>query len=148
MIRVSSVEYLVYCHATEDCSKVLEAVKKLLPPDMRDTVVFKQQKLRGYYGNPITVISLKIIENAEKIFDYLISRINDIDKAIISSTIDLRYDSRLRKLYLRFDKQEAYRGNVVLQDSDDVIKIIISFSNHYSKLNSVKEYLRNKGFIR
>lgn len=148
-IDINDIEYVVFCHATENCFKVIDAVKKTVPPDIRDKLEFKQQKLRGYYRNPIAIFSAKIVNrfDLERILDYIASRLRDIDKAILSSTLDLRYDEKTNKLYLRIDKQEAYRGNIVIQDSDDIIKIIISFKNHPS-LEKIREYLRDRNLIR
>lgn len=147
MVKISDVEYIVYCHATENCSKVIDAVKKTLPLGIRERVEFVERQLRGYYGNPIKIYSVKIIDKLDELINYLSSKLRDIDKAILSTTLDLRYDSKSSKLYLRIDKQEAYRGNIAIQDSDDIIKIIISFRNR-AELDSIREYLRYKGLIR
>ncbi len=147
MFKVHEIEFITYCHATEDCSRVLNALKNLLPPSIRDKTSFTHQTLHGYYGNPITIYSTKIREYAEQLIEYLADQFNESEKAILSATLELRYDRRSNKLYLRVSKQEAYNKKIVLYDSDDVIKIVISFKNGRG-LNKVREYLKSMRLIK
>lgn len=146
MFKAHEITLTTYCHATEDCSKVVSALKNVLPPDIRDKIIFMQQVLHGYYGNPIVIYSVRIDKNIEKIIKYLSSKLNESEKAILSSTLELRYDRRSNKLYLRISKQDAYNNRIVLHDSDDVIKIIISFKNGRG-LHRVREYLKSMRLI-
>ena len=147
MIKINEIEYITYCHATEDCSKVLTALKNLLPPEIRDNVEFSHQTLHGYYGNPIVIYNAKLREKTEEIIEYLSNKFEDSEKAILSATLELRYDHRANKLFLRLSKQDAYHYKVVLVDTDDVVKVVISFK-HGRGLNKVREYLRSLRLIK
>ncbi|RLG81532.1 MAG: exosome protein [Thermoprotei archaeon] len=147
MFSVQEVEVKTYCHATEDCSKVLVALLNTVPPVMRRKVEPTKQILHGYYGNPITVYSLKLREDLEDLLGYLARSFSDSDRAILSATLDLRYDRKSNKLFIRISKQSAYFNKIELHDSDDVIKITISFKNGRG-ISKVREYLKKMGMIR
>jgi len=150
MIEVEAIEYTTFCHATEDCNKVVTALKNLIPPDLRSRVKVRSQTLHGYYKNPIVTYSIKIsgdraeVENALK---YLAIRLSDVDRAVIATTLDLRYDTRMNKLFIRFGKQDAYLNSIVVSDGDDIIKVIIAFKRSRG-LDKVAEYLRSMELIK
>ncbi|ADL19537.1 hypothetical protein ASAC_1132 [Acidilobus saccharovorans 345-15] len=85
------------------------------------------EELRGYFGNPITVVSTsKEKEEAEEAFNRMISMLTEPDRRFLLSSLEERVDKE-GSLHLRFDKQKAYLGKVVLSDSDDVIKVRVRF---------------------
>ncbi|OYT39804.1 MAG: exosome protein [Desulfurococcales archaeon ex4484_58] len=147
MIRIHELEITTHCHATEDCSKVLKAIFNIVPPSLRDRIEVHKQLLHGYYGNEIVVYTVKVKDQADEILSYLASKLSDSEKAILSATLDLRYDHRTNKLYLRINKQEAFKDNIILYDSDDIVKITLSFK-HSRGIKRVREYLREKGLIK
>ncbi len=147
MINVKEITILTHCHATEDCEKVLKAIKNILPPNIRDRVSFSKQTLYGHYGNPITIIKTTIRENIEDILRYLAGKMSDSEKSILNISFDLRYDRKGNKLYLRISKQEAFRDRVMIYDGDDIIKIIIGFKGS-RRIDKIKEFLRNMGLIK
>jgi len=147
MFKAVDVELTTYCHATEDCDKVVYALKNLLPPDLRDSVRVEEQLLHGYYGNPIKTLYIRVVEKSEDILSYLSMKLSDTDKSILSATLDLRYDARSNKLYIRFSKQDAYNDHLTIYDSDDVIKLVISFKNGRG-IDRLRQYLREKGLIK
>jgi len=150
MIEAHEVEYTTFCHATENCDKVVTALKNLIPPDMWNEVELRAQTLHGYYKNPIIVYTAKIrgsrvtVENALK---HLASRLSESDKAILSVTLELRYDPKMNKLFMRFSKQDAYLGRLMLSDSDDVIKVVVSFKQGRG-LDVLANYLKSLGLIK
>jgi len=147
MIDINEVEIITHCHATEDCNKVLQALRNLFPPDLRDEVSFKKQVLHGHYGNIITIFSTKLRgEQAYKIVKHLADSLPKTEKNLLRLTFDLRYDKRGNKLYLRLSKQDAFLGRLILYDSDDVIKMIISFRGN-RKPDKILEYLKQLGLI-
>ena len=121
-MRVRSLEARVYVHATENEEKVIRALHNLIGSS--NIVV---EELRGYFGNPITVVSTsREKEEAEEAFNRMISMLTEPDKRFLLSSLEERVDKE-GSLHLRFDKQKAYLGKVVLSDSDDVIKVRVRF---------------------
>ncbi|MGC9108324.1 MAG: RNA-binding domain-containing protein, partial [Infirmifilum sp.] len=113
----TSVEISSFIHATEEEERVLQAVKNLLPPDLRNLeyVDVKKSISYGYYGNPIVFLSLNFPESqVDEITLYILSH---LPKGDIKSILD-DFEKRFARgrLYLRFDKQEAYYGNLKLSE--------------------------------
>ncbi|RLG76289.1 MAG: exosome protein [Thermoprotei archaeon] len=145
-VKVKSLELIANCHATEDVSKVKQAMLNLIPEKLRSKVEFTQSVLRGHYGNPITRIVLYMKnKDAEETLKHIASKMSNIDKRILKTSLDLRTEAS--KLYLRFSKQEAYLGNMVLEDSDDIVRAIVTFKGVRGKSKSIEEYLENIGMI-
>ena len=145
-VKVKSLELIANCHATEDVSKVKQAMLNLIPEKLRSKVGFTQSVLRGHYGNPITRIVLYMKnKDAEETLKHIASKMSDIDKRILKTSLDLRTEAS--KLYLRFSKQEAYLGNMVLEDSDDIVRAIVTFKGVRGKSKSIEEYLESIGMI-
>ncbi|HLI46418.1 MAG TPA: RNA-binding domain-containing protein, partial [Geobacterales bacterium] len=70
----------------------------------------------------------------------LFARLTSLDKQEIMNTLNERIDERGR-IHLRFDKQKAYKGEIVYSSFDDIIKVVITFvgkkktlANELSKL--------------
>ncbi len=147
-ITIYEVIITSHCHATEDCRKVIKALKNLLPKDVSQNIKPVIQSYQGYYGNPIKVITVTLRGNdAEKFLEYLSKRLSDTDKSILGITLDLRYDERNNKLFIRFDKQAAYRGEHVISDTDDIVKIVLSFKGPH-RIDKVRDLLRRYGLVR
>lgn len=147
MIDINEVEIITHCHATEDCNKVLHALINLFPRDLRGKVSFKKQILHGHYGNIITIISTKLRgKQAYELVKHLADSLPKTEKNLLRLTFDLRYDKGGNKLYIRLSKQDAYLGRLILYDSDDVIKMIISFKGN-RKPDKILEYLKQLGLI-
>lgn len=145
-VKVKSLELVANCHATEDVLKVKQAMLNFIPEKLRSKVEFTQSVFRGHYGNPITRIVLYMKnKDAEETLKHIASKMSDIDKRILRTSLNLRIEAS--KLYLRFSKQDAYLGNMVLEDSDDVVKAIVTFKGIRDKSKSIEKYLENIGMI-
>ncbi|MEM2273561.1 MAG: RNA-binding domain-containing protein [Candidatus Bathyarchaeia archaeon] len=123
---VAYINLSFFVHATEDQEKVLAAVRNLFPPGYADKVSFSRSKLAGEYGNPIIFFRAQIREPdiAESLLLNISSNLPLIDKEDLSRHLDLHLDGG--NLYLRLDKQEAYRGRFKLCRADP-IRIHIRF---------------------
>lgn len=123
------VELSCSVHATESEEKVLKSLRNILPEHLREAgkIQILSSKVRGHYGNPITIISASITgPEAQEIVNYLFSNLSAEDKAYLSTTMDARVDSG--RLYLRINKQKAFTGLIKLSEGDDVIRVVITFS--------------------
>ena len=144
MVKVRYLEVSASCHATEDVDKVRKAMLNLVPEDLREKISFTEKTFRGHYGNPIILLSFRLKGgDAEKTLKHIASKIDEISKKLLNASLSLRLE--LPKLYLRFSKQEAYLGKIVLEDSDDIVKVVISFTAR--ETGALKEYLREIGLI-
>lgn len=145
--RVVGAELHAHCHATEDCQKVLASILNLLPPDLRGLAIVRESVAFGYYGNPIKSISVELGEGSELVAKYLGERVSETDRSVLSASLDLRFDKRSGRLYLRVDKQSSYLGSVELRDSDDVVKVVFRLKGCRST-EELREYLRGLGLAK
>lgn len=128
MIRINYVELKTYVHATEDEKKVLDALFRIIPIEYKDRIKINRQIVKGYYGNPITIIQIILRSKpAVELLKKLGSLLDDVEKSVLKASFNLRYDSRSNRFFIRLDKQDLYRGKAVISDGDDVIHIMISF---------------------
>ena len=128
LTRVKSVELAVHAHATEDVGKVLEAVERLIPKELRGKARVSRVSLEGHHGNPITRIEVVLEdEDAEKTVRHIASLMDDREKLVLDTSFEARYDERSGRLYLRFSKQDAYLGRLRFMDGDDVVRVVIGF---------------------
>jgi len=141
-VEVSQVEISAFCHATEDCTRVEYAVKNLLPPELKNIVFINTTTHEGYYGNPISVLNLKLTskEHVDLLLRHLSNTLQPLEKSILKATFDLRYDPPTKRLIVRFSKQDLYLGGLKITDSDDVVKLVVHFKNAKSK-NDALDYL-------
>ncbi|MFX0068981.1 MAG: RNA-binding domain-containing protein [Promethearchaeota archaeon] len=140
-ILPKSIELEVFVHATEDEEKVLQAAFNLMPSNFKDKVKIRRDALRGYYRNQIIVYRIKILKKklAEEFLEYLFDRFDDNELSLLSQELEMRLD-KAGTVYLRIDKQSAYRGKPVIRQIDDAIKV---------KINTAKPpALTNKDIIK
>lgn len=122
----SSMELVAFCHATESLEKVKRAILNLLPQELRRTYEARLsvELLKGYYGNPIAVVRLKLSNktHASLTLWRILEALEAADVSALDSSVDVRLD-RSGNLYLRFDKQMAFLGRVKLYEGDDVVRV-------------------------
>ena len=138
---VAYVDIRVFSHATEDETKVTDAVKKILPLDYVELIVFEKRTLSGHHGNPITFFETRVKDKevVKAIVENLAVHLNTLDKETLCSRID-EYTEK-GSLYLRLDKQEACEGEFKLAQVDP-IRVHVRF-----KKGDVTENCRELGII-
>lgn len=122
------IELSCHVHATEDEKKVLKALWNVLPEHMRESgrVSVTSFKVRGYYGNPILIITASVSgPDAKEVLEHLFEKLSSEDRKYLSETLTARFQGG--KLYLRLNKQKAYAGVIGLSEGDDVIRVVVSF---------------------
>lgn len=138
---VSSVEFEVFAHSTEDPEKVLKAL--FFFSGGKGEVV--SEKVRGHYGNEVIIYRTKLSRReAEEAVKRLASLMDDADKKRLGKQLSLRHDGH-GNVFLRFDKQKAYLGEVRLSDYEDVVRVKVKFSK--SELEEIREACRKHGLI-
>lgn len=141
MPRVEKMVIQVLCHATEDLKKVLKAVENVVGPETAKALSTTSETLKGYYGDPITLIKMFLLdENTSK----------EVFLRILSSLSELERDELWRerakggkhggKVFIRLDKQEAFRGRIRQSDKDP-IRVIVEIRGN---LDSMRERLERR----
>ncbi len=147
MIKINYVELKTYVHATEDERKVLDALFKIIPSEFKDKIKINKQIVKGYYGNPITIIQI-VLRNkyAVELLKRLGSLLDDVERSVLKASFNLRYDNRSNKFFIRLDKQDLFRGKAVVSDGDDVVHIMISFRGR-GGTEDVNKLLKELGIV-
>lgn len=104
------IDLRTFCYATEDDKRVEQALRTFLPEEFE----IERTTSEGHHGDRIIVFSARV-ENADDIRHVLdrVEELPDIDQ--IRDELDERVDENC-SLFLRLDKQAAYRGLVELGD--------------------------------
>jgi hypothetical protein len=141
---IAYVDIRVFAHATEDYEKVQAAVRNLLPDELAQTLIFETTSLTGHYGNPITLFTAKLVD--KKLLPAALERLgaglNSLDKEELCR--DLKLHLEKRNLYLRFDKQSAYLGNIKFTQNDPV-----HFKIHFKNKSAaeITDLCKNAGLL-
>jgi len=108
-----------FCHATEDLSKVKGALLNLLPPEAAKSAGFKEQKLEGSFGNEITIVRLELGKQGDmgKAIEWFKESLPKEDVEDFNVDEHVTDDG---EFWMRFDKQEAYGGKIVLGGQDTI----------------------------
>ena len=139
---VRQVELSVFIHATEDRAKVIKAVHNLFPKGA-EVPRYIEGDLDGYFGDPI--ISLRFVEKhrrpATEFFDNLIKNLSSLDYLTLLDELPQRIDET-KNLYIRFDKQKAFLGKLMLEHHDPIkAKISIIVPHKADPAEVLKEYM-------
>lgn len=110
------LDFRVHVHATEEVDRVRQAlafVSGVEDPSAKQT--------KGHHGNPITVLTATLSRSRD-IRSFWARVKAEGQLAPIVSELERRIDGD-GKLFLRFDKQEAYEGRLKLVRHDDVVSV-------------------------
>jgi RNA binding exosome subunit len=136
MINKIEVTIEIIIHATEDIKKILESFENIFGIKRED---FSLQHLTGHFENPILLGKVIIKKNlAIKFVHTLISKISKNEINEIVKDIENRIQNS--SLYLRLEKQELIKGNIILHKKDS-IKVKI-YTPIYRKKDTVKIYTK------
>lgn len=110
----------VFAHATEDAEKVLTAVRNILPVALSEGAIFQKNLLTGHHGNPIVLFETKLVDKQALIgvLRNIGVGLTVLDKETLEN--DLKLYLEKRNLYLRFDKQFAFQGEVRFSQNDPI----------------------------
>ena len=127
-LPIGYIEIRVFAHSTEDTEKVLTAVRHTLPEALGENLVFEKTVLTGHHGNPIVLFEAKLEDR--QTLPSALQRIGSGLTALDKETLDSELKLHLEKgnLYLRFDKQRAFLGELRFS-SNDPIHFKVHFKN-------------------
>lgn len=125
---IHSVDISTIAHATEDLDKVNVALRTLLPEALRQREVFTRRYMQGHHNNPIVTCDAKFTRRAEveQFVGHFMSRLAKNERLLIERDLDL-YSDEEGNLYIRIDKQQAFRGTVEL-GNEDPIRVRLKFT--------------------
>lgn len=147
-IKPVSAFFQIFSYATEDLEKVKTAFLNILPEDIRENIKISISRTEGYFNDPIHIITAKLThkKDVELFLKYIAQKMPYSTKTTLSKTIAQMIDER-GNLYLRFSKEDAYDGKLVLGDRN-IIWCKIHFTGRgKNKINEIKNYLTGIGFI-
>lgn len=129
--RAVSLRISAIAHSTENLRSVEKAIRNIC--ELNSSVEAETNRAKGHHGNQITTLAMKVKnpKTAENCLRNVWGRLGVLDKDTIVSSLASRVDAS-GTMFLRFDKQEAFKGIIRLNDSDP-IKVSISFESFPSK---------------
>ncbi|WP_135854457.1 RNA-binding protein [Halorussus salinus] len=102
------IDLRAFCYATEDDKRVEQALRTYLP----DEFEIERATSEGHHGDRILVLSARV-ENADEM-RHVLSKVAELpDAEELLDELDDRVDDNC-SLFLRLDKQAAYRGGAEL----------------------------------
>ena len=124
-VKISSLKVSAIVHATENSGKVNQAMRNISGPN--GTAEAAVNRAKGHHGNQITtlVLTVKNPKAAENCVRDTWNRLSTLDQETVTSSLATRVNPS-GILYLRIDKQSAFKEKIRLQDSDP-IRLSISF---------------------
>ena len=115
---IHNLSYRAFVYGTENEEKVREAISNLLP-----SAPIEKEITEGYHHNPVVILQGKITKKRE-IKDFLekLGTLKPSVKKRILRELENRMDER-GNLFLRFDKQRAYLGDLKVVEHGDAIHL-------------------------
>lgn len=132
---IHNITYRTFVYSTEDEEKVIDAISYIFFKPSPDKTINED-----HFGNNIILLSEKISKKRyiRDITTFLNENLSDNDKLIIKDELSRRMDDK-GNLFLRFDKQEAYMGNLKLTYAGDAVHMRIKIASYpVSKQNALK----------
>lgn len=125
---VQSVEISAIAHATDSLDKIQTAINALLPGSLKGRQLFTRRYLEGHYRNPIVTFEARLTKpgEIEEFTDSFIHRLPRDERLRIQRDLALHSDTE-GNLYIRINKQQAFRGILELGD-EDPIRVKLKFS--------------------
>lgn len=144
---VSNLEFQTLVHSTEDPIKVRTALVNAILPLDPDAISISSKEMRGHYKNSLILLRGKIEDEhlLERTLEHMSLKLPVADKEVIALRFGLMSD-RSGSLYLRFDKQMAYVGELRLGRHDPV-RVKIKFSPRYVRSRSVYSLCQEIGIV-
>lgn len=119
-----------FAHATEDEQRVLSVLGTLLP----EGVGVRQSKLEGHHGNPIINLEAKVGQKKllRELWQRVLTKLRAGELKKFGKIVPERVDENCF-FYLRFDKQLAHAGELVLTGSGDAIHLRLKVAAYPAK---------------
>ena len=125
---IHNISYRAFVYGTENQEKVETAIKTLFPSSLPQS-----ELTEGYYKNSVLILSDKITKKREtRNFVKILNELPVPDKKRISHQLENKIDDN-GNLFLRFDKQRAYLGDLKVVEHGDSIHVKIKIAAYPAK---------------
>jgi RNA binding exosome subunit len=147
--KLKEIIYTCSAHDTEDLEKVKQAILNLTPEELHSKFEILDTILTGHAGNTIHLLELYVKSNRDikRTLEYLASKIDDLDKEYLFDEFDKRIGED-NCLYLRFNKQDAFKKKITLEEKDNTIKVVIKFVIYKHEPDLIKNKLIEYDILR
>lgn len=134
---IHNISYRVFVYGTENEEKVREAVKTLFPNSHP-----QKEFMEGYFKNPVLILHDKIEKKREvKDFMKILKGLDLSTKKKVLNELDKKMDDK-GNLFLRFDKQRAYHGDLKVTEHGDAVHVKIKIAAYPAKKDKAIELAR------
>jgi RNA-binding protein len=135
---IHNISYRAFVYGTENKEKVLESIKTLFPNSHPQCI-----KTEGYYKNQVLILTNKFNKKREtKDFVEKLSNMKYQERKRIINELEDKMDD-YGNLFLRFDKQRAYLGDLKVVEHGDSIHVKIKIAAYPAKKKVAIEIARN-----
>ena len=143
-LPIGYIAVRVFAHATEDQEKVLAAVRNTLSKELAESAIFKQTSLTGHHGNLIMLFEAQFADMKVLLaaLEKIGSSLTALDRETLSNEVGLHLEKG--NLFLRFDKQRAFFGELRFS-LNDPIHFKIHFRNR--TVEEIIEICRQAGLL-
>ena len=119
-----------FAHVTEDEQRVLSVLRTLLPGG----IGVRRLKLKGHHGNPIINLEARVGQRKllREFWQRVLTKLRVGELKKLGKIVPERVDENCF-FYLRFDKQLAHAGELVLTDSGDAIHFKLKVAAYPAK---------------
>ncbi len=125
---IHNISYRTFVYGTENKGKVLESIKTLFP-----NYPPQCEAIEGYYENTVLILHDKIDKKREiKDFVEKVSKMKDPAKKRVLNQLEDKMDD-YGNLFLRFDKQRAFSGDLKVVEHGDSIHLKIKIAAYPAK---------------
>jgi RNA binding exosome subunit len=122
------VQISTIAHATDDLDRVQAALRFVLPESLKEREVFTRRYMQGHHRNPIVTFEAKLTkpQEVDQFTHHFARQLAKNEKLLIEQDLDMHSDEE-GNLYIRIDKQQAFRGVIELSN-EDPIRLKLKFS--------------------
>ena len=121
-----NVNLRTFCHATEDPSRVRQALEFLLPDG-----TLTESRTTGHHGNPIVVFETRT-DKKSTAKDFWKRMTESITSKEMLTSLDTMIDGNC-VMHARLDKQKAYLGEIEIVKHEDVIAVSSKIESYPKK---------------
>ena len=141
---VAYIDISFFAHATEDQEKVIKAAENVVSAVSAEGIIFKRSKLKGEYTNPIIYFKARVTKGAiaDSVLKNVAHKLPMSEKEKLLRELSLRLERG--SLYIRFDKQAAFKGKLMI-GREDPIHVRIRFRGR--KTDEVTRVCREIGLL-